>query len=124
VGLEQFGRERFARDGVTDACLAELLPRVNVRVASDITARYPAEWGTRVTFVHADGERIVREAAFPRGNPENPVGTATLEDKLRALVAPRHGEETAERAIALVHALDEVSDVAPCVADLAPARAR
>ncbi len=36
---------------------------------------------------------------YPRGNPENPVSTETLEDKFVGLVAPRYGEAFALRAV-------------------------
>ena len=122
VGLGQFTPERFAASGVVNPAIAALLPRVHVRVAPDVTDRYPAEWGTRVTFVHADRTRTQRAAAFPRGNPENPVSTQALADKLRALVEPRYDAATADRALAVVDALDGVGDMADAFIGLAPAR--
>ena len=64
-----------------------------------------------------------RAAAFPRGNPENPVSTAALADKLRALVTPRYDAATAERAVTTVLALASVPDMSIPFAALAPARA-
>ena len=122
VGLEQFSPDRFGVDGVSQAAIAQLLSRIQIRMVPDITERYPAEWGTRVTFVHSDGTRTLRAAAFPRGNPENPVSTDVLAEKLRALVAPRYDAATAHRAIAIVQALDDVADMATAFATLAPAR--
>ncbi|MBK6844760.1 MAG: MmgE/PrpD family protein [Gemmatimonadetes bacterium] len=123
VGLEQFAAERFGPAGVGHAAVAALLPRIEIRVVPDITARYPAEWGTRITYVHRDGTRRTRAAAFPRGNPENPVSTAALADKLRALVTPRYDAATAERAVTTVLALASVPDMSIPFAALAPARA-
>jgi hypothetical protein len=42
-----------------------------------------------------------------------------LEDKLRDLVAPRLGPETAERAIRAVNGLEQCPDMATAFADLA-----
>ncbi|MBS1834797.1 MAG: MmgE/PrpD family protein [Acidobacteria bacterium] len=123
VGLAQFTADRFAADGLVAGTLAQLLSRVQVRVSSDITAQYPAEWGTRITFVAKDGSREVREAQFPRGNPENPVSTEALAEKLRGLVAPRYDESTAQRAIDTVLGLQRVDDMALAFAPLASARA-
>lgn len=122
VGLGQFSPERFGPTGVIEPGIAALLPRIAVSVSPDLTDRYPAEWGTRITFVRGDGTREVRTAAFPRGNPENPVSTSLLEDKLRTLVTPCWDAAVAERALATVHALRAAPDMATVVADLAPPR--
>ncbi|MEO7964375.1 MAG: MmgE/PrpD family protein, partial [Gemmatimonadaceae bacterium] len=122
VGLEQFTPERFSVAGVAAPDIAALLTRIEVRVAPDITARYPAEWATRINFVAHDGSRVQREARFPRGNPENPVSTEALADKLRALVTPRYDATTAERAITTVLSLAGVADMSLPFSTLAPGR--
>ena len=83
-----------------------------VTVDPDVTARYPAEWGTKVAFIGRDGAVVERTAAFPRGNPENPVDTASLERKLVALVTSRLGPELARRALGGVRAVHERGDMA------------
>ncbi|MEZ4619619.1 MAG: MmgE/PrpD family protein [Caldilineaceae bacterium] len=111
VGLEQFSNERFAATGVVDEPTAALLRRIHVTVAPDLTVHYPAEWGTRLTFTLHDGHTQTLAAAFPRGNPENPVSTAALEEKFRTLVGPRYGVDFAEAAIGAVRALETCSDM-------------
>lgn len=120
VGLSQFGAERFSDAGVTDRAVRALLERIRVTVDPDVTSRYPAEWGTRMTFTARDGSSVRLDAAFPRGNPENPVSTAVLEDKLRDLVAPRLGQGAAERAIQAVNGLEQCPDMATVFPDLIP----
>jgi len=124
VGLEQFTPERFTGHGVADEKIAALLKRVRVTVAPDVTAKYPAEWGTRLTFTLNDGSTQTMSASFPRGNPENTVSTAVLEDKLRALVAPRYDRVMTEKAIAAVHELDSCTDMALAFGDLTDFRNR
>ncbi len=119
VGLEQFSPERFDANGVRDEKIAALLQRVRVTVAPDVTAKYPAEWGTRLTFTLKDGSAQTMSAAFPRGNPENPVSTAALEEKFRALVAPRYNPALAENAIQAVRQIESRRDWARAFADLA-----
>ena len=120
VGLAQFSPERFSADGVTDPLIASLLGRIHITVDPEITARYPAEWGTRMRFTRQDGTTRELAAAFPRGNPENPVSTALLEAKLRDLVSPRLDAIAADRAIRAVNALEHCTDMATAFADLAP----
>ena len=121
VGLAQFSPERFAPAGVVAPAIAALLPRIHVTVADDLTDRYPAEWGTRVTFTES-GRTTTRGAAFPRGNPERPVSTGVLEAKLRDLVGPRYDAATADRALDAVRTIDRAADMASVFATLAPAR--
>lgn len=120
VGLEQFTADRFDQGGVRHAAIAALLSRVQVSVADDLTAKYPAAWPTRIAIELADGTVLRGAADFPRGNPENPVSTEELEAKFVALVAPRFGAEVAQRVIALVHSLDASDDMATLFPDLVP----
>ena len=120
VGLVQFAPDRFADQGVTDPRIGPVLERVRVTVDPDLTARYPAEWGTRIRFTRRDGAMVEMAAAFPRGNPENPVSTGVLEDKLRNLVSPRLGVAVADRAIGAVNRLEQCPDMATAFADLEP----
>jgi 2-methylcitrate dehydratase PrpD len=119
AGLEQFASDRFNDDGVGDRDIAALLARTRVTVASDLTAKYPAAWPTRVMLRLRDGGVLVAASDFPRGNPENPVSTDVLEEKFRALVSPRLGSDVAERAIDAVRGVNDCEDMATVFRDLA-----
>jgi 2-methylcitrate dehydratase PrpD len=119
VGLVQFGAERFGEEGPTDPRVRSLLERIRVVVDPELTARYPSEWGTRIRFTRRDGAAVELAAAFPRGNPENPVSTALLEDKFRELVTPGAGAPATDRALRAVHGLEEYADLATAFRDLA-----
>lgn len=112
VGLAQFAPERFTSAGVIDEEIATLLRRTRITVAPDLTAQYPAEWGTRMTFRLNNGSTQTLSAAYPRGNPENPVSTEALEEKFRTLVAPRYGLDKVEAALKAIHQLTEQPDMA------------
>jgi 2-methylcitrate dehydratase PrpD len=117
VGLEQFSAERLrGRD------IAALLDRTRVVVAEDLTAKYPAAWPARVTVTLPDGATLTGSSDFPRGNPENPVSTALLQDKFRGLVVPRFGASTAERGIQAVQLVETRDDVSTVFRDLAHER--
>ena len=97
---------------MADPALSALLDRTRVTVAADLTAKYPAAWPARIAIVLDDG-RVLRAAAdYPRGNPENPVSTADLEDKFTGLVAPRFGEAAAQRALDAIRSLEDCPDIA------------
>jgi 2-methylcitrate dehydratase PrpD len=118
VGLEQFSPGRFSEVGVVDPRIRGLLDRVQVTVLPELSARYPDEWGTRLRITRTDGSSVALSAAFPRGNPENPVSTGLLEEKFRGLVSPRLGPAVADRAIDLVHRLESIPDLAGAFRDL------
>jgi 2-methylcitrate dehydratase PrpD len=106
VGLAQFALERIAHPAI-----AALLDRAHVRVASDLTAKYPAAWPARLTLILANNEKLSGFSDFPRGNPENPVSTTELEEKFRGLVSPRFGAPTAEKAIETVRTLESLASI-------------
>jgi 2-methylcitrate dehydratase PrpD len=106
VNLEQFTAAR-----VSDPAIADLLSRTRVTVAEDLTARYPAAWPARLTIAIRGGRTLTAAADYPRGNPENPVSTAALEDKFRGLVEPRLGKASASAAIDAVRSLESCPDM-------------
>jgi 2-methylcitrate dehydratase PrpD len=119
VGLQQFGEKRFGDDGVCDPVIAALLPRVRVTVDDELTARYPAAWPARVKLRLRDGAVLESASEYPRGNPENPVSTAMLEEKFRGLVEGRFAPGVADAALARVRGLADVSDMAEAFRGLA-----
>ncbi|MFN8483180.1 MAG: MmgE/PrpD family protein [Anaerolineae bacterium] len=118
VGLAQFDPSRFGPDGVREPAIAALLARTTVTVEPALTAMYPAAWPARLCLRLDDGAVVEAGGDYPRGNPENPVSTHALEDKLAALVTPRLGADVTQRALALVHALPEIKDMRVAVASL------
>ena len=101
AGLEQFAPNRFRADGLvthaSTSATAALLERTDVRVADDLTAKYPAAWPARLTITMADGSRLCETSDYPRGNPENPIDLRELEEKFSALVSPNRGSDVAAR---------------------------
>ena len=100
AGLEQFSADRFGASGVVPAELASLVARTRVRVADDLTRKYPAAWPARVTLAMSDGSRLQEVSDYPRGTPENPIDRGALETKFMTLVGDRFGAEFAARSLA------------------------
>jgi 2-methylcitrate dehydratase PrpD len=126
VGLDQFAPERFGADGVRDRAMASLLERTRVTVADDLTRKYPAAWPARVRLTLKsggpnDGAVVCGVSEVPRGNPENPVSTCQIEEKLLALVGSRIGRDVADNALRAMRALEACPDMAELFHDLLPA---
>ena len=120
VGLAQFSPERFGGDGVCDAAAAALLGRTHTTVRDELTARYPAAWPATVRLRLNDGSVLTGSADFPRGNPENPVSTAVLEEKFERLVEPRWGAAVTRRALSTVREIGSCPDVARAISFSGP----
>jgi 2-methylcitrate dehydratase PrpD len=118
VGLAQFSPERFGPDGVRDPAAAALLKRTRTTVADDLTAQYPAAWPARVSITFNDGTALAGSVEYPRGNPENPVSTAELEDKFLGVVGTRFGADVAARALEAVRNVGSSPDMAGTFRDL------
>jgi 2-methylcitrate dehydratase PrpD len=101
VGLEAFSKDR-----------GELIKKIRVRVADDLTARYPATWPSRIAITLENGDVLRGAKDFPRGHPENPVSTEELERKFVSMVEPRFGSETAHRALDTIHGIEQIADMA------------
>lgn len=121
VSLEQFSANRFGPEGVLHSGIRSLLARTRVTVEDELTAKYPSAWPSRVNVTFNDGGAWNGSSDFPRGNPENPVSTAGLEQKFLSLVTPRIGPEAAGRALSLVSTLDTCPDMADTFSRLASA---
>jgi 2-methylcitrate dehydratase PrpD len=112
VGLDQFSSDRFGVGGVRDAAICRVLDGTKVRVAEDLSAKYPAAWPARVRVTLEDGTEMRAAADYPRGNPENAVSTEELEEKFRGLVGTRFGEHVAERALRALRSIENCEDMA------------
>ena len=111
LGLDQFAAERFAADGMRDRAIAELLRRIRVTVAEDLTAKYPTAWPARLTLTLRDGATEHAASDYPKGNAENPVSTEELEKKFYALVGSRFGKETAQAMLGALHSIEQCDDM-------------
>jgi 2-methylcitrate dehydratase PrpD len=120
VGLKQFSPQRFTPDGITDYAIAELLQRTSVRVAEDLTQKFPSAWPARLVITLRDGSKFSGSSDYPRGNPENPVSTQQLEEKFLALVGSRFGGDTASAALQATHALEDCEDMSALFCNLSP----
>ena len=119
LGLEEFSEDRFPStalgagggDGIRDRAIAELLRRVRVSVADDLTAKYPASWPVRLAVETTNGVECA-SSEFPKGHPEHPVSIAELEQKFTALVASRFGRQTAQAMLGALHSIGDCGDMA------------
>jgi 2-methylcitrate dehydratase PrpD len=108
VGLYQFQSQRFHSP---ESAVPDLMKLVRVEVADDLTAKYPRAWPARLTIELSNGKTLQAASDFPRGNPENPVTTAELEEKFMRLVFLRFGERVTTLGADLVRSMESCDDM-------------
>ena len=99
---------QYAPDRILRADVQDLLRRVDVRPAADLSARFPAEHACRVRIELPGGRVLAREKSDYRGFLTRPAGWDDVEDKFRRLTVPVAGEAAAGRIVGLVRELERV----------------
>jgi 2-methylcitrate dehydratase PrpD len=99
---------------IPDERVAELARRVEVRVAEDLDALWPAAMPARVSIHYRQGRRSAR-VDNPRGHHANPAPLHALQVKFESLVDRPDASQLYER---LIH-VDRVDDMSRLLADLA-----
>lgn len=105
AGLDDFAIERIQEVG-----LQAVLARTSVELDEDLDHRYPAEWPTRLVITLLDGATLRELVTLPKGDPENPLTEAELEEKFRRLVAGTRYEARIEDLLSHVREMDERED--------------
>lgn len=103
VGPEQLETHRVLRDDVQ-----ELLRRVDVKPAADLTGGYPRRTAARVHLVTRDGRELSREQADYEGSPTRPMSWERVADKFAWLAEPFCDEALRAEIVTAVDRLDEI----------------
>jgi 2-methylcitrate dehydratase len=104
VGPEQLETERVRRDDVQD-----VLARVHVEAAADLTAAYPERTAARVHIALHDGRELHREQSDFEGSPTRPMSWDRVVQKLHWLGEPFADATLRAEIIDAVWRLDEIS---------------
>ena len=103
VGPEQLETERVLRSDVQD-----LLARVEVEPAADLTADYPERTATRVRVTTHDGREFSREDSDYEGSPTRPMSWERVVDKFDWLGEPFCDAALRADIVTAVEHLDEI----------------
>jgi 2-methylcitrate dehydratase len=117
VGPEQLETARINRPDVQD-----LLARVDVQAAPDLTAAYPGRTATRVHATLHDGRTLSREQAGFEGSPTQPMSIERVRQKLDWLAEPFADQTLRDDISSAVARLDEspISELADLLAAVSP----
>jgi 2-methylcitrate dehydratase len=104
VGPEQLETERVRHDDVQ-----QLLARVTVKAAADLTAAYPERTEARVHVVLNDGRELHREQSDFEGSPTRPMSWDRVTQKFHWLGEPFADALLRAEIIDAVRRLEEIS---------------
>jgi 2-methylcitrate dehydratase len=103
VGPEQLETERVRRDDVQD-----LLRRVTVTAAADLTAAYPERTSIRVHIELYDGRTFDQEQSDFEGSPTRPMSWDRVVDKFGWLAEPFADDALQADIISAVDKLEDI----------------
>ena len=96
---------------LADPRIAALMARMSVHEDPDYSRAYPARWSCRIEVETKSGQRRSRSVEHFKGHPDNPMTDAELEDKFRALAAPRLDRAARDAILARAWALETLGDI-------------
>ena len=103
VGPEQLESERVQRADVQD-----LLARVEVEPADDLTADYPQRTAARVHVITRDGREFSREESDYEGSPTRPMSWERVVEKFYWLAEPFCDQALRADIVTAVDHIDEI----------------
>ncbi|HTI78740.1 MAG TPA: MmgE/PrpD family protein [Mycobacterium sp.] len=118
VGPEQLENERVNRADVQD-----LLSRVDVKPAPDLTEAYPERTSARVHVILHDGRTLSREQSDFEGSPTRPMSWERVVEKFDWLAEPFADTALRAEIVSAVDNLDQipVSELAGLLSAVSPA---
>jgi len=114
VGQAQFTQERVMRRDVQ-----RVLASTEVVADPELNKLYPAKFPARVTVTTRDGRRYTAMRDFPKGDPQEPLTPAEVEEKFLGNVSGRFDAATSREIVARVRALGDAGPATPLLGLLA-----
>ena len=112
----------FVEPALGDSRIRDLAARVEVRADPDMSPRRADHPTARVEVALKGGRVLTGVTSVVRGDFEQPVPAAEIEEKFLALVSASLGEDRAREVIRLVGRVDTLKDVRDLTTLLAPPR--
>jgi 2-methylcitrate dehydratase PrpD len=96
---------------LADEDIRALAERVRMKVDPGAEAAYPQQRCARVSVLTWDGRRFEHLRTTRKGDPDDPLSDAELQEKFVELVLPVLGPRSADKLLAAVWELPKLSDV-------------
>ena len=103
--------EDIANDRRTEPEIKSLSERIHVLGDEELDRTYPDLYRSIVEVETKAGLRHVRDVTYPKGSPANPIASAELESKFRALTRDVVGAEQREEIARAVSRLEDLEEI-------------
>jgi len=106
-------------EGLSDARLRALLPRLRIAERAEFSAAFPAERWARVVVTTRDGAQLDSGPVSALGGPDKPMSQDALLAKFRSLTGARFGDRLAQKieddVLSLHESADAMKSLRACV---------
>ena len=103
--------QQFTPGRIAEPKLRSLFPKIEVVADPEFERQFPAKKCSAVAITTHDGRTVEKQVDFPRGNPNNPMTDADIEEKFRALTSEVMDKSAQDRVIEVVNTLDRAPDL-------------
>jgi len=102
----------FTVENLRAPSINALMHRVEIVMDEELNRKYPGGTAAMILRVKlTDGRELEQFVRYPKGNPNNPLSTAEVETKYRALAARTLPQEKIDKLANLLLRLETLSDV-------------
>lgn len=91
------GLPEFAELALSDPKVSAVRQKVTMQLSPEIDAAYPKQWMGHVEVTTTDQGVLTGKVTYPKGDPENTLSRAELEDKFARLLAFSNARSEQER---------------------------
>jgi 2-methylcitrate dehydratase len=104
--------KQFEADRIMAEDVRAQLRKVEVVADPEIEAVFPELQRVHITIVTTDGQELVKQLDYPKGDPRNPLSDSEIVEKFTALAEPVMTAGARDRLVDAVWALDTLDSVA------------
>ncbi|NLD01565.1 MAG: MmgE/PrpD family protein [Gammaproteobacteria bacterium] len=111
------GLPEFAELALTDPNVSAIRQSVSMQLCPSIDAAYPKQWMGHVQITTRDYGVLIGKVTYPKGDPENTLSRAELEDKFTRLMAfsQARPEHERQRLTQLIWQLQQQADLSQLI---------
>ena len=101
----------FNKESLKDAQILECVPKVKAVLEPSFESRFPAEQPCKVVIKLTNGETLMKERAFPKGDPRDQLSTEELKEKFSILAEGILTDAQKETVYQTVYDLENVREI-------------
>jgi 2-methylcitrate dehydratase PrpD len=114
--------DAFKAERLRDAATHALMQRIDMNVDPELDATFPKQRAARVAIETRDGRRFSHLQHTRKGDPDDPLSDAELDEKFLELAGPVLGRAAAQQSLGELHRIETRGDSELLAPKDAPAR--